>query len=67
MKLYTYLNYGGNCAQAFRVYEEHLGGKVTMMMTHGERPRPPVPWGSRYTESGPHFLLTLYTSSANLV
>ncbi len=38
MKLYTYLNYGGNCAQAFRFYEQHLGGKITMMMTHGQQP-----------------------------
>jgi PhnB protein len=38
MKLHTYLNYGGNCAQAFRFYEEHLGGRITMMMTHGEQP-----------------------------
>jgi PhnB protein len=38
MKLHTYLNYGGNCAQAFRFYEKHLGGKITMMMTHSEQP-----------------------------
>jgi PhnB protein len=38
MKLNTYLNYGGNCEQAFRFYEKHLGGKVTMMMTHGDMP-----------------------------
>jgi PhnB protein len=38
MKLYTYLNYGGNCRQAFDFYVEHLGGKITMMMTHGEQP-----------------------------
>src|SRR5207244_12974477 len=38
MKLNTYLNYGGNCEQAFRFYEQHLGGKVTMMMKHGEQP-----------------------------
>jgi uncharacterized glyoxalase superfamily protein PhnB len=31
-------SYGGNCAQAFRFYEEHVGGKVTMMMTQAERP-----------------------------
>jgi PhnB protein len=37
MKLDTYLNYGGNCEQAFRFYEKHLGGKVTMMMTQGEQ------------------------------
>ncbi|HEX4231226.1 MAG TPA: VOC family protein [Bryobacteraceae bacterium] len=38
MKLHTYLNYGGNCEQAFRFYEQHLGGKVTAMMTHAEQP-----------------------------
>jgi PhnB protein len=38
MKLHTYLNYGGNCEQAFRFYEQHLGGKITMMMTHGQQP-----------------------------
>ena len=38
MRLNTYLNYGGNCEQAFRFYEQHLGGKITMMMTHGEQP-----------------------------
>src|SRR6266446_846090 len=38
MKLLTYLNYGGNCEQAFRFYEQHLGGKITMMMKHGEQP-----------------------------
>jgi len=38
MRLLTYLNYGGNCAEAFRFYEQHLGGKITMMMKHGEAP-----------------------------
>jgi PhnB protein len=38
MKLDIYLNYGGNCEQAFRFYEQHLGGKITMMMRHGEHP-----------------------------
>jgi PhnB protein len=37
MKMHTYLNYGGNCAEAFRFYEKHLGGKIIMMMTHGEQ------------------------------
>lgn len=40
MTLNTYLNYGGNCRQAFRFYEEHLGAKITMMMTHGEQRAP---------------------------
>ncbi len=38
MKLNTYLNYGGNCAEAFRFYEQHLGGKITIMATHSEQP-----------------------------
>lgn len=40
MKLHTYLNYGGNCEKAFRFYEQHLGGKITMLMRHGEQPNP---------------------------
>ncbi len=32
MKLYTHLNFGGNCEEAFRFYEAHLGGRITMMM-----------------------------------
>jgi PhnB protein len=40
MRLYTYLNYGGNCQEAFRFYEQHLGGEITMMMTHGQGPNP---------------------------
>jgi PhnB protein len=38
MQLNTYLNYGGNCEQAFRFYEDNLGGKITMLMRHGEQP-----------------------------
>jgi len=40
MKLHTYLNYGGNCEQAFRFYERHLGGKITAMMKYEEQPDP---------------------------
>jgi PhnB protein len=40
MKLHTYLNYGGNCAEAFRFYEQHLGGKVLFTMTYEEMPEP---------------------------
>ncbi len=38
MKLDIYLNYRGKCEQAFRFYEQHLGGRITTMMTHGEQP-----------------------------
>lgn len=38
MKLNAYLNYGGNCKEAFRFYEQHLGGKITAMMSHADTP-----------------------------
>ena len=40
MKMTTYVNFPGTCAEAFRFYETHLGGKVSMMMTHGQAPEP---------------------------
>ncbi len=41
MKLDIYLNYPGTCAAAFRCYERHLGGKITMMRTHEDQPNQP--------------------------
>ena len=38
MKLNTYVNFAGTCAEAFRFYEKHLGGKIGMVMTRGELP-----------------------------
>ena len=38
MHLYTHLNFGGNCEEAFRFYEKHLGGKITMMMRKDDLP-----------------------------
>jgi PhnB protein len=43
MKLDIYLNYAGNCEEAFRFYERHLGGKITTMMRHEEHPNPGLP------------------------
>ena len=45
MQLHTYLNYGGNCEDAFKFYEKHLGGKITMLMRHGEQPAGQTPPG----------------------
>ena len=41
MELYTQLNFGGNCEEAFRFYEKHLGGKITFMMRQDEAPGAP--------------------------
>jgi PhnB protein len=38
MKLDVYINYKSNCREAFRFYEEHLGGKITMMSTFRDMP-----------------------------
>lgn len=40
MQLTTYLNFGGNCEEAFKYYEQHLGGKIAMLMRHGDAPVP---------------------------
>lgn len=49
MKLDIYLNYPGNCEQAFHFYEQHLGGRITGLMRHNELPEPgnvPAEWGN---------------------
>jgi PhnB protein len=38
MRLHTYLNFGGNCEAAFQFYEQHLGGKITMMLRRRDAP-----------------------------
>jgi PhnB protein len=38
MKLYTQLNFGGNCEEAFHFYEANLGGKILMMMHQDQAP-----------------------------
>ncbi|HEY4642575.1 MAG TPA: VOC family protein [Thermoanaerobaculia bacterium] len=43
MKLDIYLNYHGNCEEAFRFYEQHLGGRITMITRHGDHPQSGVP------------------------
>jgi len=38
MKLDVYVNYKGNCKEAFHFYEEYLGGKIVSMATFREMP-----------------------------
>ncbi len=38
MKLNPYLNFGGNCEEALRFYEKHLGAKITFMMKFSQMP-----------------------------
>jgi PhnB protein len=43
MRLDVYVNYRGSCEQAFRFYERHLGGRITLIARHGEQPNPQIP------------------------
>jgi PhnB protein len=45
MKLFTHLNFPGNCAQAFHYYKQNLGGKILTLMKQSE-----APGGSRNAE-----------------
>ena len=49
MQVDIYLNYNGNCGEAFRFYEQHLGGKITTFMTHAQGPNPQLAkeWGDK--------------------
>jgi PhnB protein len=38
MQINPYLNFNGNCAEAFKFYEKCLGGTIEMMMTHKDAP-----------------------------
>ena len=43
MRLDVYVNYRGTCEEAFRFYEQHLGGRITGIMRHAEQPNPSIP------------------------
>jgi PhnB protein len=43
MRLDVYVNYRGNCEEAFRFYEQHLAGKITGIALHREQPNPNLP------------------------
>lgn len=50
MQLSPYLNFNGNCAEAFRFYEQCLGGTIESMRTHGDSPmagQVPPAWNDR--------------------
>jgi len=38
MQINPYVNFNGNCAEAFKFYEQALGGQLVFMMTWGEMP-----------------------------
>ena len=38
MKLTTYVNFPGNCDEAMKFYEKHLGAKVLVKMTFNQMP-----------------------------
>lgn len=38
MQIATYLNFDGNCEEAFRFYERLLGGRIESILSHGDSP-----------------------------
>ena len=38
MQLSTYIFFNGNCSDAVKFYEKHLGAKVVMMMRNADAP-----------------------------
>jgi PhnB protein len=49
MQLDVYVNYRGTCEEAFRFYEQTLGGRITGMARPREQPNPSLPagWGEK--------------------
>lgn len=50
-----YLNFDGQCAEAFRFYADCLGGQITDMLTYGDTPmggEVPPEWGGRIVNAG---------------
>jgi PhnB protein len=50
MELNPYLTFNGQCEAAFRFYERCLGGKIEMMLSHGDSPmaeQTPPAWRSK--------------------
>ena len=43
MRLDAYLNYRGNCEQAFHYYQQHLGGKLDGLVRHKDQPQSRIP------------------------
>jgi PhnB protein len=50
MQFTPYLNFDGDCAEAFRFYAEAMGAEIVMMQTHGQSPmagKAPPEWNDR--------------------
>ena len=50
MNLAVYVNYRGNCEEAFRFYEQHLGAELDpVIRRHDDMPNPNIPadWGQK--------------------
>ena len=49
MRLDVYVNYRGSCEEAFRYYEQHLGGRITGITRHADQPNSSLPadWSTK--------------------
>lgn len=56
LRLDIYVNYPGHCEEAFKFYEQHLGGKIAMMMPHQQ---PPPNFPKEWTKPILHAMMEL--------
>ena len=63
MDLYTYVNFAGTCREAFNYYEKHLGGKIEMLMTHGDMPGGQSPLGPDWKDAVLHARISIAGSA----
>jgi PhnB protein len=43
MRLDVYVNYRGNCEEAFQFYQQLFSARITGLVRHGDQPNPNVP------------------------
>ena len=61
MQIQPYLNFDGNCKEAFEFYAKVLNGKIDMMMTHAEAP-PEAQAGPEWRDKILHAHMTVGTA-----
>ena len=59
MEMYTYVNFAGTCREAFKYYEQHLGGKIGMLMTHSQVPGGQSPLGPEWKDAVLHARMSI--------
>ena len=68
VKLRAHLCFGGTCEEAFRFYQQVLGGSLTTMLRYGDSPlaeQTPAPMRNKIRASGGPFEVGVGTRATN--